>query len=78
MLVDRRIKIHGSITAQNRESEEEPSGFIFNKSKIYGTGQIYLGRAKGAYSRVLFANTYFSGTITAEGWTNWSYNGPTE
>ncbi|CAO2821528.1 unnamed protein product [Amaranthus hypochondriacus] len=78
VLVDRRIKIHGSITAQNRESEEEPSGFIFNKSKIYGTGQIYLGRAKGAYSRVLFANTYFSGTITAEGWTNWSYNGPTD
>ncbi|KAL2921132.1 putative pectinesterase 67, partial [Bienertia sinuspersici] len=74
VLVDRRIKIHGSITAHNRESADEPSGYVFNKGKIYGTGQVYLGRAKGAYSRVIFANTYFSGTVTAEGWTNWSYD----
>ncbi|KAL9237476.1 hypothetical protein vseg_012019 [Gypsophila vaccaria] len=78
VLVDRRIKIHGSITAHNRESPEEPSGFVFNRCKVYGTGQVYLGRAKGAYSTVLFANSYLSGTITPEGWTNWSYNGPTD
>ncbi|KAK9665144.1 hypothetical protein RND81_14G093300 [Saponaria officinalis] len=77
VLVDRRIKIHGSITAHNRESPEEPSGFVFNRCKVYGTGQVYLGRAKGAYSRVLFANSYLSGTITPEGWTHWSYDGPT-
>ncbi|XP_010671738.2 probable pectinesterase 67 [Beta vulgaris subsp. vulgaris] len=78
VLVDRRIKIHGSITAHNRESANEPSGYVFNKGKIYGTGQVYLGRAKGAYSRVIFANTYFSGTVTAEGWTSWSYDGSTD
>ncbi|XP_021774265.1 probable pectinesterase 67 [Chenopodium quinoa] len=78
VLVDRRIKIHGSITAQNRESADEPSGYVFNKAKVYGTGQVYLGRAKGAYSRVLFANTYMSGTVTSEGWTNWSYDGSTD
>ncbi|KAK9724954.1 hypothetical protein RND81_05G111100 [Saponaria officinalis] len=78
VLVDRRLKIHGSITAHNRESEAEPSGLVFNRCKVYGTGQIYLGRAKGAYSRVLFANSYLSGTITPLGWTNWSFDGSTD
>ncbi|XP_074291880.1 putative pectinesterase 67 [Silene latifolia] len=78
VLVDRRIKIHGSITAHHREHPDEPSGYIFNLCKVYGTGQSYLGRAKGEYSRVLFAHSYLSGVITPEGWTNWSNDGPTE
>ncbi|XP_030474634.1 probable pectinesterase 67 [Syzygium oleosum] len=75
---DKRVSIHGSITAQNRESAEENSGFVFVKGKVYGVGDVYLGRAKGAYSRVVFAKTYLSKTIVPNGWTNWSYDGSTE
>lgn len=78
VLQDKRKKILGSITAQNRESADETSGFVFHKAKVYGVGDVYLGRAKGAYSRVIFAETYLSKTITPRGWTNWSYDGETE
>ncbi|KAI4334981.1 hypothetical protein L6164_013672 [Bauhinia variegata] len=43
-----------------------------------GIGVVYLGRAKGAYSWVPFANTYLSKTIVSGGWTDWSYAGGTE
>ncbi|KAM7256733.1 hypothetical protein ACFE04_012474 [Oxalis oulophora] len=75
---DKRISIHGSITAQNRESENDNSGFVFVKGKVYGIGGVYLGRAKGSHSRVIFAKTYLSKTIVPKGWTNWSYDGSTE
>ncbi|KAJ8444916.1 hypothetical protein Cgig2_029110 [Carnegiea gigantea] len=78
VLVDRRVKIHGSITAHHREGPEEPSGYVFYKGKVYGTGKAYLGRAKGPYSRVLFAESYLSDSVAPDGWTNWSYHGPTE
>lgn len=75
---DKRLKVRGSITAQNRESADEKSGFVFLKGKVYGIGGVYLGRAKGAYSRVIFAKTYLSMTVLRDGWTNWSYHGSTE
>ena len=78
MLQDKRIQIHGSITAQNRESPRDNSGFVFVKGKVYGIGGVYLGRAKGAYSTVIFARTYLSKTIVPHGWTDWSYNGGSE
>lgn len=78
MISDKRVKIHGSVTAQNRESKDENSGFVFVKGKVYGVGDVYLGRAKGAYSRVIFAKTYLSKTVVPKGWTNWSFGGATE
>ncbi|CAN1281588.1 Probable pectinesterase 67 [Linum perenne] len=74
---DMRVHIHGSITAQNREEADE-SGFVFIKGKVYGIGEVYLGRAKGAHSRVVFCRTYLSKTIAPEGWSNWSYVGSTQ
>ncbi|XP_040999828.1 probable pectinesterase 67 [Juglans microcarpa x Juglans regia] len=78
VISDKRVTIHGSITAQNRGSANENSGFVFVKGKVYGIGGVYLGRAKGAHSRVVFAQTYLSKTIEPHGWTNWSYDGTTE
>ena len=78
MVDEKRVTIKGSVTAQNRESEGEMSGFIFIKGKVYDIGGVYLGRAKGPYSRVIFAETYLSMTIVPEGWTNWSYDGSTK
>ncbi|CAL1397437.1 unnamed protein product [Linum trigynum] len=77
VIADFRVNIHGSVTAQNREEPDE-SGFVFVKGKVYGIGMVYLGRAKGAYSRVVFCKTYLSKTIAPEGWSNWSYEGGTE
>ncbi|CAI9118887.1 OLC1v1020514C1 [Oldenlandia corymbosa var. corymbosa] len=76
---DRRVDIHGSIAAHSRKSAGENSGFVFVKGKIYGVGNgnVYLGRAKDAFSRVIFANTYLSRSIVPQGWTNWSYAGST-
>ncbi|CAL9205905.1 unnamed protein product [Musa hybrid cultivar] len=78
VLHDKRIKILGSITAQNRPSSDDSSGFVFLKGKVYGVGDAYLGRAKGPHSRVIFAKSYLSRTVTAAGWTNWSYDGSTD
>ena len=77
VIADMRVDILGSITAHNRESEDD-SGFVFIKGKFYGIGNVYLGRAKGAYSRVVFAKSYLSKTIAPKGWTSWSYAGNTE
>uniref|UniRef100_A0A7N0T1V0 Pectinesterase n=1 Tax=Kalanchoe fedtschenkoi TaxID=63787 RepID=A0A7N0T1V0_KALFE len=78
VISDKRIEILGSIAAQNRQSEDDESGFVFNKGKIYGIDQVYLGRVKSPYSRVLFANMYMSKTIEAKGWTGWRYDGSLE
>ncbi|XP_021889745.1 probable pectinesterase 67 [Carica papaya] len=78
VISDKRVKPYGSITAQNREKEDEKSGFVFVKGKVYGIDLVYLGRAKGAFSRVIFAKTYLSKTIVPHGWTNWSFDGTTE
>ncbi|XP_010548999.1 PREDICTED: probable pectinesterase 67 [Tarenaya hassleriana] len=78
VISDKRVEPHGSITAQNRETEEEKTGFVFVKGKVYGIDSVYLGRAKGPFSRVVFAKTYLSKTVVPRGWTNWSYNGSTQ
>ncbi|CAL8991118.1 unnamed protein product, partial [Prunus brigantina] len=39
---------------------------------------VYLGRAKGAFSRVVYAHMYLSKTVVPQGWTNWSYAGGTK
>ncbi|KAL5983513.1 hypothetical protein ACLOJK_017599 [Asimina triloba] len=78
VVADKRTKIMGSITAQNRGSEDDDGGFVFVKGKVYGIGNVYLGRARTAYSRVIFSETYLSKTIFPEGWTNWSFDETTE
>ncbi|XP_061994372.1 probable pectinesterase 67 [Rosa rugosa] len=79
VISDKRVSIKGSVTANHRENANEFSGFVFIKGKVYGVGDhVYLGRAKGPFSRVVFAETYLSKTIVPQGWTNWSYAGGTE
>ena len=78
MISDKRVKPYGSITAHHRENAEENTGYVFIRGKVYGIDEVYLGRAKGPYSRVIFAKTYFSKTVVPDGWTNWSYDGSTK
>ncbi|KAK7386747.1 hypothetical protein VNO78_27082 [Psophocarpus tetragonolobus] len=67
--------IPGFVTAQARDSLDDPSGFVFEGGSITGNGQVNLGRAWRAYSRVIFHGTHFSSIITPQGWDAWNYVG---
>ncbi|CAN7136619.1 unnamed protein product [Brassica rapa subsp. narinosa] len=62
---------NGSITAQKRTSATEKSGFIFLGCKLTGSGLTFLGRPWGAYSRVVFAYSFFSDVVAPQGWNEW-------
>ncbi|ONK68484.1 uncharacterized protein A4U43_C05F12210 [Asparagus officinalis] len=61
----------GALTAQNRMSMLEDTGFSFVNCKVTGSGALYLGRAWGMFSRVIFAYTYMDNIIIPTGWYNW-------
>ncbi|CAL5054960.1 unnamed protein product [Urochloa decumbens] len=63
--------INGAITAQARQFRENNTGFSFVGCRIQGTGDILLGRAWQAYSRVVFAYTYMPAIVAPAGWDNW-------
>lgn len=67
-----------SLTAQKRTNGSLESGFSFKDCKITGTGSgsggggsVYLGRAWGEYSRVVFSFTYMDNIILPQGWSDW-------
>ncbi|CAK9157053.1 unnamed protein product [Ilex paraguariensis] len=62
---------YGALTAQKRESSLEETGFSFVHCRVTGSGALYLGRAWGSFSRVVFAYTYMDKIITPRGWYNW-------
>lgn len=64
-------KVYGSFTAQKRKSPQEESGFSFVNCKLWGSGVLYLGRAWGPYSRVVFVSSYIDAQIVPSGWYNW-------
>ncbi|KAM7515475.1 hypothetical protein LguiA_005058 [Lonicera macranthoides] len=64
-------QVIGAVTAQGRSSNIEDTGFSFLKCKVTGSGALYLGRAWGPFSRVVFAYTYMDNIIIPKGWYNW-------
>lgn len=62
---------YGALTAQKRESFLEETGFSFLNCTITGSGALYLGRAWGTFSRVVFAYTYMDKIIAPGGWYDW-------
>lgn len=60
-----------SLTAQKRTNGSLSSGFSFKDCKITGSGWVYLGRAWGEYSRVVFSYTYMENIILPQGWSDW-------
>lgn len=67
-------KADGYIAAPMRFAANEPSGFVFNNSKLTG-GEIdkgvFLARPWRAFGRTVFLNTEMGAHIRAEGWNNW-------
>lgn len=61
----------GSITAQKRGPDNLASGFSFVGCTITGSGTIYLGRAWGTYSRVVFIRCNITNKIIPAGWYDW-------
>ncbi|XP_010249481.1 PREDICTED: probable pectinesterase 53 [Nelumbo nucifera] len=62
---------YGAVTAQSRMSLLEDTGFSFVNCRVTGSGALYLGRAWGTFSRVVFAYTYMDNIIIPKGWYNW-------
>lgn len=62
----------GSLTAQKKMTKNENSGFSFVGGVVAGSGPIYLGRAWGQYSKVVFLYTDIQAPIRPEGWFNWA------
>ncbi|VAH42024.1 unnamed protein product [Triticum turgidum subsp. durum] len=54
---------YGALTAQNRQSMLDDTGFSFVSCRVTGSGALYLGRAWGTFSRVVFAYTYMDDII---------------
>jgi len=69
-------KRDGVITAHQRDSPNDPSGFVFKNCNISGTGgKVQLGRAMGAYARVIITDSYLSDVVSPEGWNPRAYVG---
>ena len=65
----------GFIAAPMRFAADEPSGFVFNNSKLTGAETdkgVFLGRPWRAFGRTVFLNTEMGAHIRPEGWNNWS------
>ncbi|KAF2325048.1 hypothetical protein GH714_022449 [Hevea brasiliensis] len=60
-----------SLTAQKRSNSSLESGFSLKDCVVTGSGLVYLGRAWGDYSRVVFSYTYMDKVVLPQGWNDW-------
>ncbi|KAK9155316.1 hypothetical protein Sjap_002796 [Stephania japonica] len=61
----------GAIAASHRNSAKENTGFSFLNCTVNGTGNVYLGRAWGNYSRVVYSYSDLSTIVDPLGWSDW-------
>lgn len=64
-------KTIGAIAASQRNSSRDIGGFIFSHCRVKGSGKVYLGRAWGRFSTVIFGFCEIDGVIIPEGWNDW-------
>nr|QIR83180.1 pectin methylesterase 22 [Cunninghamia lanceolata] len=63
----------GSVAAQDRGIPNEKTGFAFVHCRVTGTGPLYIGRAMGQYSRIVYAFTYFDDIVARVAWDDWDH-----
>jgi pectinesterase len=64
----------GYLTAVNRTSADQATGYVFLKCRLTGEGQTrgsYLGRPWRPYARVVYIDCEMGDFIRQEGWDNW-------
>uniref|UniRef100_A0A7N1A9L4 Pectinesterase n=1 Tax=Kalanchoe fedtschenkoi TaxID=63787 RepID=A0A7N1A9L4_KALFE len=66
-------KRFGSIAAQDRNWPDEKTGFSFVNCRVTGSGPLYVGRAMGQYSRIVYSYTYFDDVVAHGGWDDWDH-----
>lgn len=42
--------------------------------RVTGTGPLYVGRAMGQYSRIVYSYTYFDDVVAPGGWDDWDHS----
>ncbi|THF95359.1 hypothetical protein TEA_023954 [Camellia sinensis var. sinensis] len=62
----------GAIAAHHRDSQYDDTWFSFVNCTINGSGIVYLGRAWGNYSRVIYSYYDIDNIITPSGWSDWN------
>lgn len=63
----------GALAAHRRSSSTENTGFSFVNCRVEGNaGAVYLGRAWGRFSRIVYSKTYMDNIIIPEGWSDWN------
>ncbi|POM77567.1 Pectinesterase [Phytophthora palmivora] len=64
----------GSITANGRSDASNPSEYVFNNARVFGSkpGTAFLGRPWRPYARVVFQNSYLSDVVNPQGWQLWN------
>lgn len=60
-----------AIAAHHRNSADEETGFSFVNCTISGTGKVYLGRAWGNYSRIIYSYSEIDIAVRPGGWNDW-------
>ncbi|GMF24298.1 unnamed protein product [Phytophthora lilii] len=71
----------GCITANGRSSETNPSYYVFNDARVFGSGgkgSAYLGRPWRPFSRVVWQNSELSNVINPLGWSAWDDTSSTD
>jgi pectinesterase len=70
----------GWITASGRPSDTDPSWFVFNRSRVLGSGNgsAYLGRPWRPYARVVWQYSALSNVVNPKGWDNWETTASTD
>lgn len=63
----------GSIAAHDRKYPYEKTGFAFVGCRVTGSGPLYVGRAMGQYSRIVYSYTYFDDIIAHGAWDDWNH-----
>lgn len=62
----------GAIAAHHRDLPDDNTGFSFVSCIITGSGKVYLGRAWGNYSRIIYSSCFFDNVIIPAGWSDWN------